>query len=101
MCVGCREFEELEVPYETARARVLIGRAYRALGDEDGARMELRNVIIDPYHFGGSTFPSPAHLWGSLMTSNPVRRMLDTDLTDAHRSGVQAVLADTLRERTS
>jgi DNA-binding CsgD family transcriptional regulator len=38
---ACEEWEELEVPYETARARVLIGLAYRTLGDEDGAKMEL------------------------------------------------------------
>jgi DNA-binding NarL/FixJ family response regulator len=38
---ACREFEELEVPYETAGARVLVGLAYRTLGDEDGATMEL------------------------------------------------------------
>jgi len=31
---------DLDAPYETARVKVLIGRAYRALGDVDGARME-------------------------------------------------------------
>jgi hypothetical protein len=31
----------LEVPYEAARARVLIGLACRALGDRDGGEMEL------------------------------------------------------------
>jgi DNA-binding CsgD family transcriptional regulator/tetratricopeptide (TPR) repeat protein len=31
----------LEVPYEAARVRMLIGLACRALGDVDGARMEL------------------------------------------------------------
>ena len=34
-------WQELEVPYEAARARVLIGLACRQLGDEDGAEMEL------------------------------------------------------------
>jgi len=32
---------ELDAPYELARVRVSIGRAYRQLGDEDGARMEF------------------------------------------------------------
>jgi DNA-binding CsgD family transcriptional regulator len=32
---------ELEAPYEAARSRVLLGSACRALGDEDGAAMEL------------------------------------------------------------
>jgi ATP/maltotriose-dependent transcriptional regulator MalT len=34
-------WQELEVPYEAARARVLIGLACRQLGDEDSAEMEL------------------------------------------------------------
>ena len=34
-------WQELEAPYEAARARVLIGLACRALGDEDTAALEL------------------------------------------------------------
>ena len=34
-------WQALEVPYEAARVRVLIGIACRALGDEDGTQMEL------------------------------------------------------------
>jgi DNA-binding CsgD family transcriptional regulator len=34
-------WQDLEAPYEAARARVLIGRACRELGDEDGAELEL------------------------------------------------------------
>jgi hypothetical protein len=34
-------WQEFEVPYEAARARVLIGLACRQLGDEDTAEMEL------------------------------------------------------------
>jgi DNA-binding CsgD family transcriptional regulator len=34
-------WEELEVPYEAARARELVGLACRTLGDEDGAALEL------------------------------------------------------------
>jgi DNA-binding CsgD family transcriptional regulator len=34
-------WQELEVPYEAARARVLIGLACRQLGDEETAEMEL------------------------------------------------------------
>jgi len=36
-----RAWRELEVPYEAARARLLIGLACRELGDEDAAVMEL------------------------------------------------------------
>lgn len=35
------EWHELEVPYETARSRILIGLACRALGDEDTAELEF------------------------------------------------------------
>jgi DNA-binding CsgD family transcriptional regulator len=34
-------WERLEAPYETARTRLLIGKACRELGDEDTARMEM------------------------------------------------------------
>ena len=34
-------WHELEVPYEAARARVLIGLACRALGDDDSAELEV------------------------------------------------------------
>ena len=33
--------QQLDVPYETARVRVLVARACRALGDEDSAALEL------------------------------------------------------------
>jgi DNA-binding CsgD family transcriptional regulator/tetratricopeptide (TPR) repeat protein len=38
---ACTTFRELEAPYDVARVRVLIGLAYRELGDEDTAEMEL------------------------------------------------------------
>jgi ATP/maltotriose-dependent transcriptional regulator MalT len=34
-------WQQLDAPYEAARARVLVGLACRELGDEDSARMEL------------------------------------------------------------
>jgi DNA-binding CsgD family transcriptional regulator len=34
-------WSQLDVPYEAARARVLVGRACRALGDDDAATLEL------------------------------------------------------------
>ena len=36
-----RAWTELQVPYEAARTRVLVGLACRDLGDEDAAKMEL------------------------------------------------------------
>jgi DNA-binding CsgD family transcriptional regulator len=34
-------WQELEIPYEGARSRALIGLAHRALGDDDAAELEL------------------------------------------------------------
>jgi DNA-binding CsgD family transcriptional regulator len=36
-----RLWADMDAPYEVARVRVLIGRALRALGDDDGATLEL------------------------------------------------------------
>lgn len=38
---ACAIWRELEAPYEIARIRELTGLAYRQLGDEEGARLEL------------------------------------------------------------
>ncbi|MGH2681573.1 MAG: LuxR C-terminal-related transcriptional regulator [Actinomycetota bacterium] len=38
---ACVTWRELRLPYEAARARMLYGRALRAIGDEDGALVEL------------------------------------------------------------
>ena len=40
-----RGWHELEAPYDAARTRVLIARACRALGDDDGAEMELDAAV--------------------------------------------------------
>jgi ATP/maltotriose-dependent transcriptional regulator MalT len=47
---ACRLWNDIGSPYEAARARVLIGRALRALGDEDSATAELavaRRAFVD------------------------------------------------------
>lgn len=38
---ACRLWQEIDAPYEVARARTLIGRACRDLGDEDSASWEF------------------------------------------------------------
>jgi DNA-binding CsgD family transcriptional regulator len=38
---AAQAWKELEAPYETARTRVLVGRACRELGDEDAFSLEL------------------------------------------------------------
>jgi len=38
-------WQELKLPYEAARTRMLFGLALRAAGDEEGARLELRAAL--------------------------------------------------------
>jgi len=38
---AAQAWQQLDDPYEAARVRVLIGLAWRAMGDEDGGRLEL------------------------------------------------------------
>lgn len=38
---ACTTWHDVSAPYECARARVLVARCHRALGDEDTARLEL------------------------------------------------------------
>jgi DNA-binding CsgD family transcriptional regulator len=38
---GWKTWQEVDAPYEGARARALMGQACRELGDEDGAQLEL------------------------------------------------------------
>ena len=47
-------WQELEVPYEVARVRVLLGLACRALGDEDTAALELEAARGDFANLGAA-----------------------------------------------
>jgi DNA-binding NarL/FixJ family response regulator len=49
-----RGWEELEAPYEAARARVLVGLACAALGDEDSAVLELEAARDAFTHLGAA-----------------------------------------------
>ena len=42
---GCATWQELKLPYETAKARVLCGLALRAAGDKEDAELELRAAL--------------------------------------------------------
>jgi DNA-binding CsgD family transcriptional regulator len=42
---ACATWQDLKLPYEAARARMLYGLALRAAGDEDDARLELRAAL--------------------------------------------------------
>jgi ATP/maltotriose-dependent transcriptional regulator MalT len=44
--IACNRWTELEMPYDVARARVLIGFACRALDDHDAAELEFANARV-------------------------------------------------------
>jgi class 3 adenylate cyclase len=47
-------WQEIDAPYEIAEVRALLGRAYRAVGDDDAAVMELRTANATFEHLGAS-----------------------------------------------
>jgi DNA-binding CsgD family transcriptional regulator/tetratricopeptide (TPR) repeat protein len=61
-------FRDLKMPYEAALARVLVGRACRALGDVSGAGIELRSACRELEALGATfdleqarAFAGPSH----------------------------------------
>jgi DNA-binding CsgD family transcriptional regulator len=68
-------WRDLDAPYEVARVRVLIGQAYRSLGDEEGARLEFDAALDiferlgaapDVVHVGALATPPDAQPTGAL-----------------------------------
>jgi DNA-binding NarL/FixJ family response regulator len=51
---AARAWQQLDAPYEAARARALVGQACRALGDEDTAVLELEAARDAFVHLGAS-----------------------------------------------
>jgi DNA-binding CsgD family transcriptional regulator len=52
---ACRQWHELDVPYEAARTRVLIARACRTLGDRESAELELETARRTFAELGAAT----------------------------------------------
>jgi len=73
---ACEVWRELDVPYEAARARVLMGLARRKLGDEDNAAMEFdsarrtfnelgaKREVAGVEQLSGKPTPAPGGLTG-------------------------------------
>jgi class 3 adenylate cyclase len=60
-------WQEIEAPYEAAEVRVLLANAYRALGDSDGALMELRSAR--------DAFERLGAVWASAETGRLLKEM--------------------------
>jgi DNA-binding NarL/FixJ family response regulator len=64
-------WQEIEAPYEAARTRVLLGTAFRRLGDDDAAALELESARAVFEELGAG--PDLARV-SSLVTSAPSKR---------------------------
>jgi DNA-binding CsgD family transcriptional regulator len=63
-------WQELEVPYETARVRVLLGMACRALGDDDTAALELEAARGEFANLGAA--PDVARVDALIRRASPI-----------------------------
>lgn len=95
-------WRDLDAPYEAARLRVLIGLAYRAVHDEDGAEMELdaaRGVFqelgaaVDLARMDSLSAPSGATAGGLTAREIEVLRLIATGRTN-HAIAIDLVISD-------
>jgi DNA-binding NarL/FixJ family response regulator len=61
---ACRRWRELDAPYDAARVRVLLARAYAALGDGDAATMELDAAAAVFQRLGATLDAASTHAAG-------------------------------------
>ena len=86
-------WQELHAPYEIGRSRELIGRAYRLLGDEEGAQLEFDaaqevfdrlGAIPDSERLASESAHRAAAVSGALTGREvEVLRLVAEDLSDA------------------
>lgn len=83
-----RAWGSVDAPYDEARARMLLGRAYRAFGDEDAARLELETAHATFERLGAVVdMRETAHLLGEGARPAEVRQATRTFMfTDIVRS---------------
>ena len=87
---ACRVWADLDAPYDAARTRVLIGMACRALGDEDGAALDLAAAAKTFAQLGAATDLARLGGGGSVLSPREIEvlRLLAEGLTNrdvAHR----------------
>jgi class 3 adenylate cyclase len=92
---GLQTWQSVGAPYEAAQVRVLLGRALRKLGDEDGARDEL---IAAKAVFERLGAPLDAQMIAELLGEVPLTRtFVFTDIVDSTK--LAEVLGGTKWER--
>lgn len=81
-----RLWQETEAPYETARARALLGEAHRAIGDPDAAALELEAAASTFERLGGQPDADRARSALASLAARPkvaataIRTMMFTDI---------------------
>jgi DNA-binding CsgD family transcriptional regulator len=75
-----RAWNELEIPYEAARVRILIADACAALGDDDGQQMERDAARAIFEQLGAAPDPGPLSREASLPTNGLTGRELEVVL---------------------
>ena len=81
--MGVRTWSEVEAPYESAQARVLLARALTADGDDAGARLELKAAarLVDEFGVAVDLDIAPARSEGA----RTARTFLFSDIVDSTR----------------
>ena len=77
---AARVWQQLGAPYELARARVLVGEACRALGDEDAASLEFEAASAAFCELGAAGDLARLELTGSGATSTNAHGLTDREL---------------------
>jgi class 3 adenylate cyclase len=75
-------FQEVDHPYEAAKARVLLASAYREQGDEDGAKSELQTAKSAFDRLGARLDAQRA---GERLTKRVTKTFIFTDIVDSTR----------------
>jgi len=77
-------WRDVEAPYEGARARALLARAFRAEGDEDAARMELESAQATFDRIGAARDSARiSALLARPVGTRAVRTIMFTDIVDS------------------
>ena len=77
---AARVWQQLGAPYEAARARVLVGKACRALGDEDAASLEFEAASAAFSELGAAGDLARLELTGSGAASTSAHGLTDREL---------------------